>query len=188
MKTRLLIALCIALNLTLFSCSTNTNVEPEDIVEPTPPTPTPEINSDTVVVSVNSAIKFDTTPLNSRSSSFNDLYALQVHQIIPEINGSSLSLYAYGYFDDLSKIVIKLAKRYKYSFTLAYIPNGKNVIYRYPDGHYGNPCSSLYRDAYNGKLNDIVYSTTASLDYIFMVQHKLKINHQRLNTIIGGII
>lgn len=168
MKTRLLIIFCVAFNLTLLSCGTSTNIEPDDIVTPTTPTtPTPEINSDSVTISINSSIKFDTKPLSSRSSSLNDLYALQVHQIIPEDNGCYLSLYAYGYFDDLNKIVISLAKRYKYSFTLAYIPNGKNVIYKYPDGHYGNPCSSLYRDAYNGELNDLVYSTTASLDYLF---------------------
>ena len=158
MKTKSLLSICLICSSTLlFSCGGNSPVEP-DLPE-IPELPSPEINADTVEVSVKSAIHIDSEPLSTRASN-DDLYALQVIQQIPAKNELGYEFtedraYAHGYFDDLSKIVIQLAKRYNYSFSLAYIPNGKNLIYQYPEGYYGLPCVNLYGK--NGDINEIIY-------------------------------
>jgi hypothetical protein len=167
MKTKSLLSIClICSSILLFSCGENSPVEP-DLPE-IPELPTPEINADTVEVSVKSAIHIDSEPLSTRASN-DDLYALQVIQQIPAKNELGYEFtedraYAHGYFDDLSKIVIQLAKRYNYSFSLAYIPNGKNLIYQYPEGYYGLPCVNLYGK--NGDINEIIYGDSFMLDGI----------------------
>ncbi|MBO7343891.1 MAG: hypothetical protein J6U45_07665, partial [Alistipes sp.] len=132
MKTKSLISFCLLCSsILLFSCGGSAPVEP-DLPE-IPELPTPEINADTVEVSVKSAIHIDSEPLSTRSS-INDLYAIQVWQKVPTTNEVGFSwtecfTYAHGYFDDLSKAVIKLAKRYKYGITIANMPvtNSKGV-------------------------------------------------------------
>ena len=167
MKTKSLLSIClICSSIFLFSCGGSSPVEPD--LPDTPEPPIPEISTDTVEVSVKSAIHIDSEPLSTRSS-INDLYALQVIQQIPAKNELGYEFtedkaYAHGYFDDLSKIVIQLAKRYNYSFSLAYIPNGKNLIYQYPEGYYGLPCVNLYGK--NGDLNEIIYGDGFQLDGI----------------------
>lgn len=161
MRKLLLFAICLISNcLLLLNCSSNSSI----VLEPTnpdlpAPIPTPEIDADSVVVSINSAIHIDTEPLSTRASN-NDLYALQVIQKIPTTNEAGQSWthcnsYASGYFDDIRKINIKLAKRYNYAFTLAYIPNGKNLMYKYPNGYYGVPCYNPWGK--NGGINEVVY-------------------------------
>lgn len=153
MKTKSLISIClICSSILLFSCGGSSLVDP-DLPD------TPEINADTVEVSVKSAIHIDSEPLSTRSST-NDLYAIQVWQKVPTTNDIGYSwteyfTYAHGYFDDLSKAVIKLAKRYNYGITIAYIPNGKNLLHQYPDGVYGVPCYNAW--GRNGALNELVY-------------------------------
>ncbi len=167
MKTKSLISICLLCSsILLFSCGGNSPVEP-DLPE-IPELPTPEINADTVEVSVKSAIHIDSEPLSTRSS-INDLYAIQVWQKVPTTNEVGYSwtecfTYAHGYFDDLSKAVIKLAKRYKYGITIAYIPNGKNLLHQYPDGVYGAPCYNAFGE--NGALNELVYGDGFALMHI----------------------
>lgn len=161
MKKFLFIATFITLCTTLaISCS-----EKEDLPQTPPstdsdfPTDTESsIHPDSVLVSVTPSMYIDSEPLGTRASN-NDLYALQVWvQLKPE-NGTGYYIstlpYAHGYFDDLSKVVLKLAKKQTYGFTVAYIPNGKNLLYQYPDGHYGCPCHTQWGK--NGALNEIVY-------------------------------
>ena len=167
MKTKSLIFICLLCSsILLFSCGESSPVDP-DLPE-IPEFSTPEISGDSVIVSMSPYIHIDTEPLSSRASN-NDLYALQVIQQIPAKNELGYEFtedkaYAHGYFDDISKIVIQLAKRYNYSFSLAYIPNGKNLIYQYPEGYYGLPCVNLYGK--NGDLNEIIYGDGFKLDGI----------------------
>lgn len=167
MKTKSLLSICLLYSsIFLFSCGGNSLVEPD--LPDTPELPTPEISADTVEVSVNSAIHIDSELLSTRSS-INDLYAIQVWQKVPTTNEVGFSwtecwTYAHGYFDDLSKAVIKLAKRYKYGITIAYIPNGKNLLHQYPDGVYGAPCYNALGE--NGALNELVYGDGFALMHI----------------------
>jgi len=131
----------------------------------------PEISPDSTWVSL--GITLEEEPL-TKASSLNDLYAVQVYQMVPVDRTTTLGdkyianlSYAYGYFDDLSKAVFKMSKSYTYAVIVAYIPNGKNVLYKYSDGHYGNPCSSIYFK--DGSLNEIIYPTDGS-EYMYMIQ------------------
>lgn len=133
-----------------------------------PPAPESNIHPDSVIVGVNPIIHIDSEPLSTRSS-INDLYAIQVWQQVPSTNEVGFSwtecfTYAHGYFDDLSKAVIKLAKKYKYGITIAYIPDGKNLLHQYPDGVYGAPCYNAF--GVNGALNELVYGDGFALMHI----------------------
>ena len=174
MKTKILAILCLISCCILFSCGDDPiseqgqkeekpghneeNTEGDKLT-----TPEATIHPDSVEVRFSDIIYIDSEPLETRSSNNNDLYAVQVVKQVPMPAGDlyyfesvTSIVYAHGCFDDLSKFVIKLAKRDIYGFTVAYIPNGKNVLYRYPDGHYGNPCGSVW--GRNGTLNEIVYN------------------------------
>ena len=158
MKTKLLLTLCfISSSILLFSCGNSSSIIPE--LPDKPEYPNPEISADTVEVAVNSIINIDTETLSTRVSN-SDLYALQVVQKVPTTDEAGFTWthgnnYASGYFDDPSKVVIKLAKKYNYAFTMAYIPDGKNQLYRYSSGHYGVPCYNPWGK--NGALNEVVY-------------------------------
>lgn len=136
-----LLALIVTLSMCAFLC-TNCSEKDENTTTPPieqpeekpeekpsePPVPESNIHPDSVIVGVNPIIHIDSEPLSSRASNNDDLYALQVWvQIKPE-NGTQWYIstlpYARGYFDDLSKVVLKLAKKQTYGFTVAYIPNG----------------------------------------------------------------
>ena len=145
-----------------------------DIETPVPPTPepeipvtperpeTPSISSDSILVSfkLGGDIKYSEEVL-SRSSS-NDLYAVRVYQSQNELTTlevlQNVTTYATGYFDTPSNVVLKLAKNRYYHFEMAYIPNAKNLIYKYPEGHYGVPFSAPYSEK-QLKINEFLYST-----------------------------
>lgn len=131
----------------------------------------PEISSDSVYVKlcVGGELKITTEPLG-RATSDRDLFALNVFSEQEKYEGTTENIsgdftpYAYGYFDDLNLIVLKLAKNRYYHFALAYIPNGKDVLYRYPNGNYGNPCHCTF--SRNGDLNEMVYAGADGLGYL----------------------
>lgn len=117
------------------------------------------IQSDSVLIEINPIFNISSEPMSTRASN-NDLYAVEVSKqnyFTNELGNDWIgtTIYACGYFDDLSKAVIKLAKRDKYGVTVAYIPNGKELIYQYPDGHYGAPCDT----GLNSAINQVVYAS-----------------------------
>ena len=140
--------------------------EPEIPTEPPVITP-PVAIGDSVTVSFKFTgdVDFCTSPMSRVAQSADDLYGLQVYTMN---TGTSYNIntYAYGYFDNVDDIKVRLSGIQKYGFTLTYIPNGKNIIYKYPDGHYGRPFASLFHESYNGAINTIRYSTTAGLDQL----------------------
>lgn len=153
MKPRIFLSLCLLCSILFFGCNGGGPIGNE----PTPDldSTTLEISSDSVLVSMNPYIHIDTELLSSRASN-NDLYAIAVSNLYYYTNELGIdwigtNTCACGYFDDLSKAIFKLAKRDKYGVTVAYIPNGKELIYKYPDGHYGAPCG-------NSAINQIVYN------------------------------
>ena len=165
-----LLMLVTFITLTLASCSGNSADEPS--IPPTPEKPESETsvaNSDTISVSflLGGEINISQEPLGRAAS--NDLYGLNVFQSIhpaTEFN-MNLSKYAYGYFDNLNSVTLKLAKDRYYFFELVYIPDGKSKVYQYSDGHYANPFESIFADnPINGKLNEIMYSTKCNLSML----------------------
>ena len=65
-------------------------------------------------------------PLETKASG-NDLYGVQVYCLSPNI--ADYEYYAYGLFDDPSKMEINLLTGYKYRFEATMIENGKDVIH-----------------------------------------------------------
>lgn len=65
-------------------------------------------------------------------ASGNDLYGIQVYSC-PDVEGSTTYIpYAYGLFDDIDGITIKLLAGYKYKFESTMIVDGKNKLYSSP--------------------------------------------------------
>lgn len=62
-------------------------------------------------------------------SASDDLYGIQVYSI-PN-GGGEYKPYAYGVFDDKSKMQVKLLEGYRYKFESTMIVNGKNLLYLY---------------------------------------------------------
>lgn len=151
------------------NCSNSGSDEP--IPAPTP-TPIPDVASDTIAASfkLGGEVLVSEEPLKSRSFGSNDLFGVNVYQSrreVTDISHLDMYNYAYGYFDDLSSVVLKLAKNRYYHFEMVYIPDGKNKIKQYSDGHYANPFECLFsQNPYNGKLNEFVYSTENNLSML----------------------
>lgn len=59
-----------------------------------------------------------------------DLYGIQVYSTLA--NGAEYKPYAYGLFDDKTKMNIKLLEGYKYRFISTMIVDGKNKLYHSP--------------------------------------------------------
>ncbi len=83
----------------------------------------------------------------------NDLYGIQVYSM--PTTGGEYKPYAYGLFDDVSSLQIKLLEGYKYKFSCTMLTDGKNKITQY-NNTYSNP---FY--AYNGS-NGIFLSISTS--------------------------
>lgn len=68
------------------------------------------------------------SPLTKASS--NDLYGIQVTS--SPVNTGETNNYAWGLFDDLSTVKIRLIEGYKYHFLCTMVPNGKSKIFSQP--------------------------------------------------------
>ena len=171
MKTHFLsILVCFAMMIS--SCNPNSSDEP--VVPETPEEPeTPEVpvvTGDTVAVSFNLGGEINISEEPLTRSSMNDLYGFNVYQSMTPINipddvqKTSITPYAYGYFDDLSSIMLKLAKNRYYFFEMVYIPDGKNKVHQFEDGHYGNPFECIFDESpKNGALNEVMYSNKRNI-------------------------
>lgn len=166
MRRKTFILLVMFITWTLISCSGDSSEIPN--LPPTSENPVQE-ESDTIDVSfrLGGEINISQEPLGRTAS--NDLYGLNVFQSIhpaTEFN-MNLSKYAYGYFDDLSSVTLKLAKDRYYFFELVYIPDGKSKVHQYDDGHYANPFESIFAEnPVNGKLNEMMYSVECNLSML----------------------
>ena len=160
-----------ALGLILSCGSINPEVPTETPDEPnvpeTPEIPVlPEISSDSTWVTFKPELEFGEEPL-VKSGNRDDMYLLVIKQVVPSTyyDGNPYTDYvdyAWGYFDNLSLAVFKLSKLSKYSFALAYIPNGKNLIHKYSNDIYGAPFYPQYPDTEPIPLNTIKYGHNGS--------------------------
>ena len=104
----------------LFSCggSGENELNPEE----------PDVNGEPkeyiVSLGMTGEIEISESPLLGRASS-NDLYGVQVYS---KTTGTEYTPYAYGLFDDQSKMTIKLLEGYQYKFIATMVVNGKNKI------------------------------------------------------------
>ena len=104
----------------------------------------------TVSLGFTGEISISESPLSRASE--NDLYGIQVYSC-PNIDGANTytTYYAYGLFDDISKMTIKLLEGYKYKFVTTMIVDGKNVI-KSTNNVYSSPFNSTSLD------NKFIYS------------------------------
>lgn len=156
------------------SCGSSSADEP-GVTPPRPDEPVIEdviedSDSITVTFKLGGEIGITEEPLGSRASS-NDLYGLNVFQTLQPIYSAEdygnyyYNLYAYGVFDDLGYMTLKLAKDRYYHFELVYVPDAKTLVHQYKDGHYGSPFQCMFADnPINGKINELLYSTVNNLD------------------------
>ena len=138
------------------------SINPEVPTE-TPETPVlPEISPDSTWVTFTPELEFGEEPLVKGGNALNDLYIIGIAQIVPfeDMEGWKnicYKRYAWGYFDNLDLAVFKLSKMHNYSFVMAYIPDGKNLIYRHSDNTYGCPCE-IWGGGAAKTLNEIDYN------------------------------
>ncbi len=143
----------------LFFVACEKNIEPGVIPEPEVEVK-PSISPDSILLNLKCKLDFEAESMTKGNN--DDLYAIRVYQFNGELlNGLAVTpVIAYGTFDDLSKAVIKLAKKYKYYLEVAYVPDGKNQVHKHSDGHYGVPFDAVWNK--NGALNEVVYCSTSS--------------------------
>lgn len=105
----------------LFSCggSGEEELNPEE----------PDVNSEPkeyiVSLGMTGEIEVSESPLLGRASS-DDLYGINVYYKTP--SSDNYNSYAYGLFDDKSKMIISLLEGYEYKFVATMIVNGKNRV------------------------------------------------------------
>lgn len=154
---------CLLFMAMLLGCSKN-DIEP---ISPTPEPSEPELPSistdtDSVIVSFKLGGDFKYSEEDLSRSTSNDLYAVRVYQSQKELTTlhvmENVTIYATGYFDTPSNVVLKLAKNRYYHFEMAYIPNAKNLIHKFPEGHYGIPFFAPYSEK-QLQINEFLYST-----------------------------
>ena len=135
--------------MTLWSCSSN-----EEVI-----TPEVEELAKEYMVSIGfkGEITFSEAPLSRASG--NDLYGIQVYSCGATDEENNYKEYAYGLFDDLETMNIKLIEGYKYKFISTMIVNGKNIIFNV-DGLYSSPFGYLTDPLLN---NSFTYSNDETL-------------------------
>lgn len=89
-----------------------------------------------------------------------NLYGIQVYSM--PANGTEYKPYAYGLFDDKTKMTVKLLEGYKYKFASTMVVNGKNKIFYYGEG-YSAP---FYTNSSIPNDNTFKYSSSESMFYI----------------------
>ena len=101
------------------------------------PTPT-EPEYVTVSLGLNVGLGYDYEPL-TRAEENNDLYGIQVYSTpIPATENAEWTKYAYGLFDNVDNLTIKLIRGYEYKFVAAMVKDGKNKL-KSSSNTYGNP-------------------------------------------------
>lgn len=101
----------------LSACSNNDDATtPED-------TPAKEYM---VSIGFKGEISISEAPLGRASG--NDLYGIQVYSYLADNEGQTYQPYAYGLFDDISTMNIKLIEGYEYDFVATMVPNGKEIL------------------------------------------------------------
>ncbi len=114
-----------------------------------PDTPT-EPEYVTVSLGLNVELDYEYEPL-TRAEENNDLYGIQVYSTpVPATENAEWTKYAYGLFDNVDNLTIKLVRGYEYKFVVAMAKDGKvefdegNGEYSGPFYHQISPSSSVF--------------------------------------------
>lgn len=92
----------------------------------------------------------------------NGLYGIQVYRndiglLASKDDPLSIGIpICYGVFDNINDIEIVLSKKYSYNIEVTYIPNGDDIIYKYPSGCYELPFNETNWTP--TKINTVYYS------------------------------
>ena len=114
--------------LSLATSCENSNARPEQ------PTPT-EPEYVTVSLGLNVELDYEYEPL-TRAEENNDLYGIQVYSTpVPATENSEWTKYAYGLFDNVDNLTVKLVRGYEYKFVAAMVKDGKNKVESDHDGY-----------------------------------------------------
>ena len=129
------------------SCSSEEDVEPNEPKEYT------------VSLGFTGEISISETPLSRTIG--NDIYGIQVYScpISKESTTYNYTHYAYGTFDDLTKMSIKLVEGYKYKFVASMVVDAKEKIGHSEEGSYYAPFD--VRDGSSYINNSFNYSNTS---------------------------
>lgn len=124
-----------------------------------PTTPT-EPEYVTVSLGLNVELDYEYEPL-TRAEENNDLYGIQVYSTpYPAAENAQWTKFAYGLFDNVDNLTIKLIRGYEYKFVATMVKDGKNKVEHYSDGSYRSPFN--HQDSSNG------YSATPlSMSFIY---------------------
>lgn len=165
------------------ACNTDKSDEPQNPIIPENPIPDPTpTKSDTLSIKIGCKMLINEEKLEITRSGSNDLFGVNIYQVKPD--GTTYSggerPYASGVFDDIDKMVFKFVKGNTYTINVLYLPDAKNIVYRYPNGTYGYPFSSIY-GLQDYIINEAVYDqgkqpengfTGEILNYIFEVGYQ----------------
>lgn len=86
-----------------------------------------------------------------------DLYGIQVYSM--PANGTEYKPYAYGLFDDKTKMTVKLLEGYKYKFVSTMVVDGKSKIYHSSEGYL----APFYTGSSTPNDNTFKYSSSESM-------------------------
>ena len=103
-----------------------------------PNTPT-EPEYVTVSLGLNVELDYEYEPL-TRAEENNDLYGIQVYSTpYPATEKAEWTKFAYGLFDNVDNLTVKLVRGYEYKFVASMVKDGKNKVEHYSDGSYYSP-------------------------------------------------
>ena len=104
-----------------------------------PTTPT-EPEYVTVSLGLNVELDYEYEPL-TRAEENNDLYGIQVYSTpYPATEKAEWTKFAYGLFDNVDNLTVKLIRGYEYKFVATMVKDGKDKLsYNQPDNTYGSP-------------------------------------------------
>ena len=103
-----------------------------------PTTPT-EPEYVTVSLGLDVELDYEYEPL-TRAEENNDLYGIQVYSTpVPATENAKWTKYAYGLFDNVDNLTVKLIRGYEYKFVASMVKDGKNKVECLGDGAYGDP-------------------------------------------------
>lgn len=114
----------------------------------------------TVSLGLDVKLDYEYEPL-TRAEENNDLYGIQVYSTpYPAAENAQWTKFAYGLFDNVDNLTIKLIRGYEYKFVATMVKDGKNKVEHYSDGSYRSPFN--HQDSSNG------YSATPlSMSFIY---------------------
>lgn len=96
-------------------------------------------------------------------ASGNDLYGIQVYSCPDTEESNTYTPYAYGLFDDIENITVKLLAGYKYKFESTMIVDGKDKLASHQNG-FANPFTTLGGETiWITITNELIFSSSAKM-------------------------